>query len=396
MFGDDWLQFLQDNGGMMPMQPMMPPGVAITPPPGNVQPWQGGSSVLPPEMTPPPQPVPPPIDYNAPMQEASMGGGPGLLNKYAMGLGGGSQGGGLLSGLFGGGDSQPSGGKDWGSILMALGGGIASNATQGWGAGIGAGFQGAALANMRSKENAREDAYRQQLLRLKSAELDAPPAPTELMRHLEAAGYQPGSPEYQQAIRLSLAGKSDAPSGFETTPEGTLRPIPGGPADPAYLENKPDRANVPPGYKYDSEKKQLVPIPGGPAGKLQQNTAAALAMLETGEKEMTETDAKNVLTNMGTLSGDLKGYFGAGDVGRAQRAVHLLVEAALRLNTGATAPDTEVDRYADMFTPQGTDGTATRTQKLRALENFVNSAKQKIEGSRIPSETGDADPLGLF
>lgn len=394
MFGDDWLQFLQENGGMDPMQPMMPPGMSVAQPP-----------VAPPSIRPqdfnnfmdsyqPQPPASPYYDPSQPAQEASMGGG-GLLDKYAMGLGGGSQGGGLLSGLFGNGSSQPSGGKDWGSMLMALGGGIASNATQGWGAGIGAGFQGAALANMRSKEIAKDEAYRQQMLRLKMAEMDAPDKPTELMRHLEAAGYAPGSPEYQQALRLSLAGKSDAPSGFRTKDDGTLEPIPGGPSDPAYLETKPDRANVPPGYRYDTEKKALVPIPGGPAGKLQQNTAAALAMLETGEKEMTETDAKNVLKNMGTLSGDLKGYLGAGDVGRAQRAVRLLVEAALRLNTGATAPDTEVTRYADMFTPQGTDGTATRTQKLRALENFVNSAKQKIEGSRIPEDAAVEDPLGI-
>jgi hypothetical protein len=58
---------------------------------------------------------------------------------------------------------------------MALGGGIAGNATQGWGAGIGAGFQGAALANMRSKENAKEEAYRKQVLEMRQAEMNKGP-----------------------------------------------------------------------------------------------------------------------------------------------------------------------------------------------------------------------------
>jgi hypothetical protein len=155
---------------LYPMQPMgTPPGVSVMPPPSGATPYSPADQNRFMDNYQAPPPVSPYMDPSTPMQEASMGGG--LLDSQAMGLGGGSQGGGgslggLLSGLgnFGGGDSQPAGGKDWGSMLMALGGGIAGNATQGWGAGIGAGFQGAALANMRSKENAAREARLQQSL----------------------------------------------------------------------------------------------------------------------------------------------------------------------------------------------------------------------------------------
>jgi hypothetical protein len=183
--------------GLPPMSPLpaVPPGMSVLPPPGGMSlPETWGTPVTPPADTPPGQS--PYLNPNAPMQEASMGGG--LLDKYAMGLGGGSQGGGgFLSGLFGGGESAPSGGKDWGSMLMALGGGIAQGAQfggGGWGGGLGRGFQGAALANMRSKENAQEEAYRQQVLAMRQAELNKAdkPVTTDDITEWNAAG-RPGT-----------------------------------------------------------------------------------------------------------------------------------------------------------------------------------------------------------
>jgi hypothetical protein len=192
MFDQAWIDYLNEQQGLAPLQPMAPPGSSYIPAPPDVQPWTGGNSVLPPHLMPPP---PPPVDITDPSKpayEASMGGG--LLDSQAMGLGGGSQGqgGGFLSGLFGGGGPEGmSGGKDWGSMLMALGGGIAGNATQGWGAGIGAGFQGAALANMRSKENAQQEAYRQQVLKMRQAEMNQGPAPLASEREFERANKDP-------------------------------------------------------------------------------------------------------------------------------------------------------------------------------------------------------------
>jgi hypothetical protein len=152
----DYMRQLKEPGQeqLEPLQPFQaPPGTSFMPP-----------SVEPPKSTMPPAPPFDPDAWNRrkvppggtspyanpsePWQGASMGGG------MPMGLGpvggGGGGGGGLLSGLFGGGGgAQATGGKPWGPMLMALGGGIAGGASQGWGAGIGSGLQGAAAIRQR-------------------------------------------------------------------------------------------------------------------------------------------------------------------------------------------------------------------------------------------------------
>jgi hypothetical protein len=150
---EEELNRLYPNG--LPLQPMsplpaVPPGMSVLPPPGGMSlPETWGTPVTPPADTPPGQS--PYLNPNAPMQEASMGGGSNFLDKLFGGsggtdtlVGGAESGGGLLGGN-----------KDWGSMLMALGGGIAQGAQfggGGWGGGLGAGFQGAAAANMRNKQ----------------------------------------------------------------------------------------------------------------------------------------------------------------------------------------------------------------------------------------------------
>jgi hypothetical protein len=241
MFDQAWIDYLNEQQGIAPLQPMAPPGSSYMPAPPGVQPWTGGNSVLPPELMPPP---PPPVDITDPSKpayEASMGGNP--WDKLAMKVGGGGDDSWLGNLFGGGGGSKQAGGllgdKDWGSMLMALGGGIAQGATfggGGWAGGLGRGFQGAAAANIRAKENAQEEAYRQQLLDMRREQMEAPLEPTELMRHLAAAGYEPGSPEYQQAVRMSLGGRKDnIPSGFDEAPDGSLTFKKGGPNDPEQI-----------------------------------------------------------------------------------------------------------------------------------------------------------------
>jgi hypothetical protein len=196
-----------------------------------------------------------------------------------------------------------------------------------------------------------------------------------------------------------FASAESTPSGFERAPGGGLTPIKGGPADPDYLRSKPDRQNVPAGYEYDAEKGKLVPIPGGPASKLPQSAAGAVAMMDMAESEMKAVNAKETLLNMGHMSGDIRGFAGYGDVGRAQRAIRMAIEASLRLMTGAAAPASEVQQYTEMFTPQGMDGAETRAQKLRALEQFMSEARRNLLQGREPDgergDGGDNDPLGI-
>jgi hypothetical protein len=87
----------------------------------------------------------------------------------------------------------------------------------------------------------------------------------------------------------------------------------------------------------------------------------------------------------------------AGEIGRAQRAVRVAVEGALRAATGAAAPETEVQRALDQFMPNPTDGIETRTQKLDLLEQFLrNTQTALIEGAPplAPGEGGQTVASG--
>ena len=228
---------------------------------------------------------------------------------------------------------------------------------------------------------------------------------------------QAGLPE--QAVKvLQLQSKSKqqqtAPAGFRFTSDGNLSPIPGGPADPTYLRGKPDRLHMPAGYDWDpNDPSQLRPIPGGPAGKLPPNTAGAIAMMQTGQQELDKpvSDAPNAPTARSLLQDPSKwsysqqaqsvypetmSYFGQSDVANAQSAVKTNVEAALRMMTGAAAPEQEVARYAAMFTPTWNDTKARAEAKLRRLDEFTARAQSLatqgrsdlgIPQSNAPSQT---------
>jgi hypothetical protein len=175
------------------------------------------------------------------MQGASMGGG-----QLPMGLGPMQQqasagGGGLLSGLFGGGGEQaPSGGRPWGPMLMALGGGIAGGASQGWGAGIGSGLQGAALMRQRHDETSKEDAYRQQLLKMKQAELDKGEPGTDDMREFEYAKKQGFKGGFMDFMAAKSGGGGEKYTDYILKPDGTATHRPGGGADPKVVADLTD------------------------------------------------------------------------------------------------------------------------------------------------------------
>lgn len=67
--------------------------------------------------------------------------------------------------------------------------------------------------------------------------------------------------------QISEAAKvNDAPSGYNKTPDGSLKFIPGGPADPTQVANMAGgRHEPPPGYVATPDGKGLTYIPGGPA-----------------------------------------------------------------------------------------------------------------------------------
>jgi hypothetical protein len=152
--------------------------------------------------------------------------------------------------------------------------------------------------------------------------------------------------------------------------------------------NKPDPINVPANYEPDPNRPGAVrPIAGGPATKLPQGDAGALAMLRAAEGEWnlarkngqplhTALTEPYTMTGQGPLQYEVQQRLRQGDVGRASRVLRTKVEAALRMMTGAAAPQEEVDRYTDFYTPNSTDSQETASQKIRLLDGFVKNAEQ--------------------
>lgn len=88
-----------------------------------------------------------------------------------------------------------------------------------------------------------------------------PELPSDVQTAMWMAG---GDPVKAREVMAGWKSKADGerapPAGYAWTPDGSLKPIPGGPADP---DNKPEAA-PPAGYRKSADG-NLEPIPGGPA-----------------------------------------------------------------------------------------------------------------------------------
>jgi hypothetical protein len=67
-----------------------------------------------------------------------------------------------------------------------------------------------------------------------------------------------------------------------------------------------------------------------------------------------------------------------------RQAVKRTVEQALRIATGAAAPDSEVASYTDMYAPQVGDDKAMIAEKFKALETFAEGTRAKFNVGRSP------------
>lgn len=192
---------------------------------------------------------------------------------------------------------------------------------------------------------------------------------------------------------------SKIPPGFQRTDDGRLMPIPGGPADPAYLSDaakaKGEGMKPPAGFEWvdpNDRSKGLSAIPGGPGEHISAEVAGRLAMMKTSREGI--KNARSVFTRTWGLDDVAKSAAASsplgdvamlsGDVGIARRDIKIGVEAALRAMTGAAAPETEVQSYMDKFMPNARDTKASAKQKLDALETFMNEAEEiATRGRRV-------------
>lgn len=126
-------------------------------------------------------------------------------------------------------------------------------------------------------------------------------------------------------------------------------------------------------------------IPGGPGEHISSEVAGRLSLMNTAQEGIRATRsvyerawgagdfARQAGGNLPYV-GDLA--IASGDLGIAQRNVRMGVEAALRVMTGAAAPEQEVTRYAAMFTPGARDTIASAKQKLDSLDTFMRNANE--------------------
>ena len=186
----------------------------------------------------------------------------------------------------------------------------------------------------------------------------------------------------------------------------------------------PGQGKAPPaGYEWgpiQDGRRTMVPIEGGPATKLSDTAAGHLALLQAAKPGLEEAkkyflDPKPLLLREG---GDQAGgslysagkqaigeYTGSFEIGRQRRNVRLGIEAALRAATGAAAPETEVQRYTDMYAPSIKDSYETRKQKIEALDRFITTyegvatrghgmPKQQTPAASAPNPSADRQTIG--
>lgn len=162
---------------------------------------------------------------------------------------------------------------------------------------------------------------------------------------------------------------------------------------------KPEKP--PAGFEWvdpNDKSKGLSAIPGGPGEHISSEVAGRLALMKTAREGIKQTrgvyekawgygDLSKQIGSQLPVIGDLAHV--SGDIGIANRNIRTGVEAALRVMTGAAAPETEVARYAAMFTPGAKDTIESAKQKLDALEKFMENAEEMATRGRRVTKPGN-------
>jgi hypothetical protein len=205
-----------------------------------------------------------------------------------------------------------------------------------------------------------------------------------------------GSIDWAKAA--SIVGQFDPGLGMRTAAyaqQNTLTPYQSGMLDVA--KGREERLAQPPETSPAQERaleiqEERLRLAKEAASRLPQSTIGGVAMIDSADKELNE-DNRALLTRDWSATEIAQSSVAMGPIGRAQRAVRSKVEAALRLMTGAAAPEQEVVRYVDMYMPGALDSIETKKQKLRLLDEFgANAKKNALRGHPLPSAAPDGEP----
>ena len=201
-------------------------------------------------------------------------------------------------------------------------------------------------------------------------------------------GIQQGTPEFKAFVLTGElpANASKIPAGFESDPStGGLKPIAGGPADPAYLRTKGDRQNAPSGYRWVNPEKPnegMVPIPGGPGEKVDAEVAGRLGLARSFLGQLPDIRKR---VEAGEITGPIDAgmaKLGMGGPGEIRRQMDSGAEALLRMLTGAGMNMDEAKEYTRRYRFDPTDNSKTVVSKLNQLERELNSVGETVGKGR--------------
>jgi hypothetical protein len=212
----------------------------------------------------------------------------------------------------------------------------------------------------------------------------------------QQAAREQGNTERELAIKEKMLTSGKLPAGFESNPEGGLRPIAGGPADPKYKRTVTDKQNAPAGYKWADPNDQeagLVAIPGGPGEKISAEVAARVGLAKSfiGQlddyKDVEGNDQKGLRARIkaGEATGLFDGPMGAANVGEPgsiRRKISSGAEALLRNLTGAGMNIDEAKKYVSRYEPQWNDSAKTLLDKVNQLERELRSVTDTVGKGR--------------
>lgn len=202
-----------------------------------------------------------------------------------------------------------------------------------------------------------------------------------------AGGYRPipGGPA-DPAYLARKVGITDVPTGFERDPtSGALRPMKGGPADPEYLRQKGDRQNAPSGYQWNDPSdpsKGMTAIPGGPGEKIDAEVAGRLGLAKSFLGQLPEIRKRIAAGEMTGAIDAGQAYFGMGGPGELRRQIDSGAEALLRMLTGAGMNKEEAANYVRRYQFSPTDKSTTVLSKLSQLERELNSVGETVGKGR--------------
>ena len=162
----------------------------------------------------------------------------------------------------------------------------------------------------------------------------------------------------------------------------------------------------PSGFQWAPGGQQLEPIPGGPGEHIAADQAGKLAVMRTAQNHFQSARSYFLGSQFGP--GAAVGHAVGGAVlspqyDQAARTVKLAVEGALRAVSGAAAPEAEVKRLTDFFTPRAFDPSEVRRQKMDMLQEFMRNHEEAVTRGRRAAGSNPAqpqspaanDPLGI-